>query len=89
MAEVGDVLPLDHPAPGGGDDSAVAEFFSGKAQAAKPTLVDGVMNVAVVPSGRLLVVLRLEIAAGRIAAIEAVADPSDMAEFDLTIMEER
>jgi RNA polymerase sigma-70 factor (ECF subfamily) len=60
--------------------SAVAEFFSGKAQAAKPALVDGVMNVAVVPGGRLLVVLRLEIAAGRIVDIEAVADPSGMAE---------
>ncbi|WP_417407984.1 sigma-70 family RNA polymerase sigma factor [Hoeflea sp.] len=68
--------------------SAVAEFFNGSAQAARPALVDGVMDVAVVPGGKLLLVLRFEIAGGRIAGIEAVADPSSIAAFDLSLAED-
>jgi RNA polymerase sigma-70 factor (ECF subfamily) len=66
--------------------SAVAELFKGRAQAARPALVDGVMDVAVVPRGRLLLVLRFDIVDGRIAGIEAVADPARMAEFDLEVL---
>jgi RNA polymerase sigma factor (sigma-70 family) len=68
--------------------SAVAEFFNGKAQAARPALVDGVMDAAVVPGGQLFLVLRFEIAGGRIAGIETVADPSSIAAFDLSLVED-
>lgn len=68
--------------------SAVAEFFNGSSQAARPALVDGVIDVAVVPGGQLLLVLRLEIAYSRIASIYAVADPSSIAAFDLSIIED-
>lgn len=67
---------------------AVAEFFNGRAQAARPALVDGVMDVAVLPGGQLLLVLRFEIVGGRIAGIEAIADPSSLAAFDLSIVED-
>jgi RNA polymerase sigma factor (sigma-70 family) len=67
---------------------AVAEFFNGRAQAARPALVDGVMDVAVLPGGRLLLVLRFDIVGGRIAGIEAIADPSSLAAFDLSIVED-
>ncbi|MCV0394555.1 MAG: sigma-70 family RNA polymerase sigma factor [Rhizobiaceae bacterium] len=65
---------------------AVAELFKGRAQAARPALVDGVMDVAVVPGDRLLLVLRLDIADGRIAGIEAVADPARLAALDLEVL---
>jgi RNA polymerase sigma-70 factor, ECF subfamily len=38
--------------------AAVAEFFKGGAQAARPALVDGRVGIAVVPAGKLLVVLQ-------------------------------
>lgn len=68
--------------------SAVAEFFNGSAQAARPALVDGVMDVAVLPGGRLLLVLRFDIVGSRIAGIQAIADPSSLAAFDLSIVED-
>ncbi len=67
---------------------AVAEFFNGRAQAARPALVDGTVDVAVVPGGRLLLVLRLEIVDGRIAGIEAVAEAGRLARFDVEILED-
>jgi RNA polymerase sigma-70 factor (ECF subfamily) len=64
----------------------VAEFFRGGAQAARPALVDGIVDIAVVPGGRLLVVLRFEIADDRIVGIQAVAEPAAMAAFDLEVL---
>jgi RNA polymerase sigma-70 factor (ECF subfamily) len=52
----------------------VAEAFCGRAQAAKPALVDGELAVAVVPNDVLIVVLRLTFRDGRISEINAVAD---------------
>ena len=65
----------------------VAEFFNGRAQAARPALVDGNIDVAVVPGGRLLLVLRLEIAGGRIAAINAVAARDDLGRLDVALLD--
>lgn len=67
---------------------AVAEFFNGRAQAARPALVDGTLGVAVVPGGRLLLVLRLEIVDGRIAGIEAIAEAGRLGQFDVEILED-
>jgi RNA polymerase sigma-70 factor (ECF subfamily) len=63
---------------------AVAESFKGKAQQARPGLVDGVPGVIVAPQGRLLLVLNLVIDDGRIAAIDVVADPDRLKELDLS-----
>lgn len=67
---------------------AVAEVFNGRAQAARPALVDGMVDVAVVPGGRLLLVLRLDIVGGRIAGIDAVADRDRLAALDVEVLED-
>lgn len=54
----------------------VAQFYLGKAQAARPALIDGVLGVVVAPRGRLLVALKLGFAGGRIAAIDVVMEPA-------------
>jgi len=63
--------------------AAVAETFKGRAQAAKPALVDGAMALAVVMGGELRIVLRLTITEDRIAAVEAVADAERIGKFEL------
>ncbi|MBR0698139.1 sigma-70 family RNA polymerase sigma factor [Bradyrhizobium lablabi] len=67
--------------------AAVAETFKGRAQAARPALVDGEMGVAVILGGRLRIVLRLTIAGDRIAAIEAVADSGRIGTFDVEVLD--
>jgi RNA polymerase sigma-70 factor (ECF subfamily) len=67
--------------------AAVAKSFLGRAQAARPVLVDGALGVVVAPRGRLLLVLRLTIARGKIAAIEVVAEPADLARLELTLLD--
>jgi RNA polymerase sigma-70 factor (ECF subfamily) len=64
----------------------VAQFFKGSAQSARPAIVDGTLDIAVVPGGRLLLVLRLDIADGRIAGIEVVAEPDRLRQLDLDII---
>jgi RNA polymerase sigma-70 factor, ECF subfamily len=66
--------------------AAVAETFKGRAQAAKPALVDGAMGLAVIFGGRLRIVLRLTIIGERITAVEAVADPEQISEFDVEML---
>jgi hypothetical protein len=61
-------------APGLHGAEAVAATFKGRAQVARPALVDGELGIVVAPRGRVLVVLRPIIAEGRIIDIEAVAD---------------
>jgi RNA polymerase sigma factor (sigma-70 family) len=63
--------------------AAVAATFKGRAQAAKPALVDGDLGVAVVFGGRLRIVLVLVIADGKIAKINAIADPERLGQFDV------
>jgi RNA polymerase sigma factor (sigma-70 family) len=62
---------------------AVAANFKGKAQAARPALVDGALGVVVAPQGHLLLVLNLTFAGDRIAAIEVVADRDRLGALDL------
>ena len=66
--------------------AAVAETFKGRAQAAKPALVDGTLALAVIFGGQLRIVLRLTISGDRIAAVEAVADAERIGQFDITIL---
>jgi RNA polymerase sigma factor (sigma-70 family) len=65
---------------------AVAEAFKGRAQAAKPALVDGTPGVAVIIGGRLRLVLRVTVSGDRISAIEAVADADRIAAFDIEML---
>ena len=66
--------------------TAVAETFKGRARAARLALVDGAVGLAVVLQGRLRLLLGLTIADGRIAAIDAIADPEHIAQLDVQIL---
>jgi RNA polymerase sigma-70 factor (ECF subfamily) len=65
---------------------AVAGTFKGRAQAAKPALVDGKVGVAVAFGGNLRIVLALTFVDNRIAGIEAIADPERIAGFDVEML---
>jgi RNA polymerase sigma-70 factor (ECF subfamily) len=65
---------------------AVAETFKGRAQAAKPALVDGALGLAVILGGQLRVVLRLTISGERISAIDATADMEAIGALDLEVL---
>jgi RNA polymerase sigma-70 factor (ECF subfamily) len=66
----------------------VAKAFNGRAQAARFALVDGAPGIVVAPNGRLLLVLKVTLREGRIAAIEAIADPERLAGMRFAVMEE-
>jgi RNA polymerase sigma factor (sigma-70 family) len=68
--------------------NAVARSFLGRAQAARPALIDGAVGVVVAPSGRLLLVLNVTIANGKIAAVDAVADPERLGRLELSVLED-
>jgi len=67
--------------------AAVAETFKGRAQAAKPALVDGALAIAVIFGGQLRIVLRLTLSGERIAAVEAVADAEQIGTFDVEVLD--
>lgn len=66
---------------------AVAKSFFGRAQGARPVLIDGMVGLVVAPQGRLFLALRLTIANGKIAAIEAVAEPESLGQLDLAVLD--
>jgi RNA polymerase sigma factor (sigma-70 family) len=69
--------------------SAVARLLIGRTRLgirfARPMLVDGMVGVVVAPRGRLLLLLRLTIKGGKIAEIEAVADPAYLHQVRLAV----
>jgi RNA polymerase sigma-70 factor (ECF subfamily) len=66
--------------------AAVAETFKGRAQAARPALVDGTLAVAVIFGGQLRIVLHLTISGKRISAVEAVANAERIGGFDVEVL---
>jgi len=67
--------------------AVVAKTFKGRAQSAKPALVDGEIGVAVILEGQLRIVLRVTMAGDRIATIDAVADPEQIETFDVEVLD--
>jgi RNA polymerase sigma-70 factor (ECF subfamily) len=65
--------------------AAVAKAFQGRAQMARFILADGAPAVLVAPNGRLLLVLGVTLRDGRIAVIEAIADPDRLAHINLAL----
>jgi RNA polymerase sigma-70 factor (ECF subfamily) len=63
---------------------AIAEVFTGRAQAAQPAFVDGAAALVWAPDGRARVVFRFRIDEDRIVGIEMVADSDRIAGFALT-----
>lgn len=68
--------------------TAVAKTFSGRAQVAKLALVKGVPGAVWAPGGHVRVVFMFTVTHGQIVAIELVADPARLAEFDPVILDE-
>jgi RNA polymerase sigma factor (sigma-70 family) len=66
--------------------AAVAETFKGRAQAARPALVNGTLGLAVIFGGRLRIVLRVTVSGDRISAVEAVADADQIAAFEVEML---
>ncbi len=66
--------------------TAVAKQFIGRAQGARPVLVNGAVGLLVAPRGRLFLVLNLTISGGKIVAIDAVADPASLRQLDLAVL---
>jgi RNA polymerase sigma factor (sigma-70 family) len=54
---------------------------------ARPVLVDGTVGLVVAPRGRLVLLLRLTIRGGKIAEIEAVADPAHLHQVRLAVLD--
>ena len=65
---------------------AVAKQFAGRAQAARPLLVNGSVGVVVAKRGRLLLVLDLTITHGKIAEINVISDPARLRQLDLAVL---
>lgn len=63
----------------------VARTFAGRAQAARPALIDGVPGLAWTPGGAPRVVFRFTFDRERIAAIDLIADRDTIAAFELTL----
>ncbi|WP_327208123.1 sigma-70 family RNA polymerase sigma factor [Rhizobium johnstonii] len=66
----------------------VAEAFKGRAQAAEIAIVGGELGFVVEIQGQLRVVVALTIADGRIAAIDAIADPDHLELLDYSILQD-
>jgi ketosteroid isomerase-like protein len=65
---------------------AVAEQFAGRAQGARPVLVNGSVGVIVAPRGRLLFVLELTVADGKITEIDMIADQARIHQLNLSVL---
>jgi RNA polymerase sigma-70 factor (ECF subfamily) len=67
---------------------AVARQFSGRAQGARPALVNGSVGIVVARRGRLFLVLSLTIRHGKIVEIDAVADPTRLHQLRLSVLDD-
>lgn len=56
------------------------------ARAARPALINGEVGIVIAPRGRLFRALRFAFAAGKIAQIDVVGDPADLAALDLAML---
>lgn len=67
---------------------AVAKGFAGRAQGARPVLVNGSVGVIVAPRGQILFVLELKIMDGKITEIEMIAEQARVRQLDLAEMKD-
>jgi RNA polymerase sigma-70 factor (ECF subfamily) len=71
-----------------GAPAVVKRVAKGRARAARPALVNGVVGVVVAPRGRLLMVLSFTISGGKIVEIDAIADPERVDQLDLALLDD-
>ena len=65
----------------------VARAFVGRAQAARAALVEGAVGIVVAPNGTPRIVIDVTVRNGRIAAMDAVAEPEDVSRIDFTVFQ--
>ena len=68
--------------------AAVAKQFlrRGGAQSVYPMLLNGVVGLVVAPRGRMKLVLNFTIANGKIASIDAVAEPTYLSQLEMAVL---
>lgn len=66
---------------------AVMSAFAGRAQAARPAMVDGVVGAAWVPGGTPRAAFCITVRAGKVVAIEVLADPDTIHSLDVTLLD--
>ena len=66
---------------------AISLPFSGRARFVQPALVNGGPGAVWAPGGRPRVAFSFTIAAGKIVAIELLADPARLSQIELTVVE--
>lgn len=67
---------------------AVAQQFVGRAQAARLALIDGSVGAVWGQSGQPRAVFTFTVTDGKIAAIEIIADPERLSQFDVALLDE-
>ncbi len=81
-----DLTAVNRGAPAGIRGApATAEAFMGRFRGVRPAIVDGAAGAVWAPGGRPLVVFTFVLTSGRIAAVDLVADPERVHEFDIDI----
>jgi RNA polymerase sigma factor (sigma-70 family) len=65
----------------------VAKTFAGRARAAQPALVNGLVGLAWAPGGQPRVVFDFEIEGGRVVAINLIADPDHLNDLELELLD--
>jgi RNA polymerase sigma-70 factor (ECF subfamily) len=65
---------------------ATARYFTGRAQSARPALVDGAVGIVVAPAGKLLIAIAVTIRNGRITSLQGVAEPEHLRQVELALL---
>jgi len=65
----------------------VVDTFSGRARTARAALIDGAPGAVVALGGQSRVVFAFTIADDRITAIDLIADPARIGQFDVEMLE--
>jgi RNA polymerase sigma-70 factor, ECF subfamily len=65
---------------------SVARHFLGRAQGARPVLVNGAVGAIVAPHGRLFLTLQFTIKEGKITEIDVIADPEHLRQLKLALL---
>jgi RNA polymerase sigma factor (sigma-70 family) len=68
--------------------AGVARHFVGRAQGARPALVDGAVGAVVARGTRLFLALSLTIRNGKIVEIDVVADPAHLRQVRLSVLDD-
>jgi RNA polymerase sigma-70 factor, ECF subfamily len=68
--------------------TAVAETFAGRARAAQPALIDGLVGLAWAPGGHPKAVFDLTIVDGRVVAVDLILDPDHVSDLDVVLLDD-